>query len=176
MGAAVLIDEIIIRPAEFAEAGALQALIQRAYRGESATTSWSHEGDVAAGERVSRADLERLIRASNCRLSVAAAGDRIVGSSLVTSDNAGQCEIGLLSVDPDIQGAGIGDRLLRDAEGQSATHFAAAQASLEVLRHKAKLIAYYERRGYTKTDLTRPYPYPVPTPTEFLILRKDLPR
>jgi hypothetical protein len=52
--------------------------------------------------------------------------------------------------------------------------FAASQAVIEVLQHRSRLIAYYERRGYRRTDGSRPYPYQLKVPATFLTYRKEL--
>jgi len=165
---------LIIRPAELSDLEALQAVIQRAYRGRSASASWSHEGELPEGERVSRGDLEALIGAPDARLSLGEVAGQIVGSSLVVAVAPGQCEIRLASVDPSFQGEGLGGQLLSHAERLAVETFAASHAVIEVLQHKSRLIAYYERRGYRRTDRTRPYPHPLKVPATFLTYRKEL--
>ena len=165
---------MIIRLAELSDLEALQAVIQRAYRGRSASASWSHEGELPEGERVSRGDLEALLGAPGARLSLAEVAGHIVGSSLVVSVAPGLCEIRLVSVDPSFQGEGLGGQLLSQAETLAVETFAAHHAVIEVLQHKSRLIAYYERRGYRRTDASRPYPHPLKVPATFLTFRKDL--
>lgn len=165
---------MIIRLAELFDLEALQAVIQRAYRGRSASASWSHEGELPEGERVSRGDLEALLGAPDTRLSLAEVAGHIVGSSLVVSVAPGLCEIRLVSVDPSFQGEGLGGQLLSRAEMLAVETFAARHAVIEVLEHKSRLIAYYERRGYRRTDASRPYPHPLKVPATFLTFRKEL--
>jgi ribosomal protein S18 acetylase RimI-like enzyme len=165
---------LIIRPAERSDLEELQAVIQLAYRGRSAATSWSHQGELPEGERVSRGDLEGLLGATNSRLSVAEIAGRVVGSSLVVAVAAGQCEIRLVSVDPSVQGEGVGGQLLSHAEVLAVEAFAASHVIIEVLEHRSRLIAYYERRGYRRTDGSRPYPFQLKVPATFLTYRKEL--
>lgn len=165
---------MIIRPAELSDLDVLQAVIQRAYRGRSASASWSHEGELPEGERIGRGDLETLLAAANSRLSVAEIAGRVIGSSLVVEVAPGQCEIRLISVDPSFQAKGVGDGLLRHAESLAVEAFAARHAVIEVLQHKSRLIAYYQRRGYRQTDGSRPYPHPLKVPATFLTFRKEL--
>lgn len=165
---------MIIRPAELSDLDVLQAVIQRAYRGRSASASWSHEGELPEGERVSRGDLETLLGAASSRLSVAEIAGRVVGSSLVVEVAPGQCEIRLVSVDPSVQANGVGGQLLGHAEVLAIEAFAASHAVIEVLEHKSRLIAYYQRRGYRQAEGSRPYPYPLKVPATFLTFRKDL--
>ena len=165
---------VLIRPAIQADVEELRDLVQRAYRGSAAARGWSHEGELPEGERIGRNLLASLIGAPLAQVSVALAGRRIVGSSLVTKRDEGWCEIGLLSVAPDLQGQQLGDRLLREAELCAATNFAASRITLEVLDYKARLISYYERRGYARTGLSRPYPHHLSKPARFLLLEKWL--
>lgn len=165
---------VIIRPAGLSDLEALQAVIQRAYRGRSASASWSHEGELPEGERVSRGDLEALLAAPDARLSLAEVAGHIVGSSLVVAVAPGRCEIRLVSVDPSFQGEGLGGQLLGQAEALAVDAFAASHAVIEVLQHKSRLIAYYERRGYRRTDGSRPYSHPLKVPATFLTYRKEL--
>ena len=46
-----------IRPATNADLDALHALVERAYRGDSARGGWSHEADLLGGQRTDRASL-----------------------------------------------------------------------------------------------------------------------
>lgn len=129
----MLFADVLIRPAIHADVEELQNLIQCAYRSPSAARSWSHEGELPAGERIGYDRLAGLIGGSLAHLSVAVTGERILGSSLVTKRGEEWCEIGLLSVAPDLQGQQLGDRLLREAELHAATSFAASRITLEVL-------------------------------------------
>ena len=165
---------MIIRPAELSDLDELQAVIQRAYRGRSASASWSHEGELPEGERVSRGDLKVLLGAANARLSVAEVAGRVVGSSLVVAVAPGQCEIRLVSIDPSWQAKGLGGQLLGHAELLAVETFAGTHAVIEVLQHKSRLISYYERRGYRQTERSRPYPHPLKVPATFLTFRKEL--
>jgi len=165
---------VIIRQAVPSDLDVLQAVIQRAYRGHSAATGWSHEGELPEGERVSRGDLEGLLGAANAVLSVAEIAGRVVGSSLVVAVAPGQGEIRLVSGDPAVQGEGVGGQLLRHAEVLAVEAFAASHVIIEVLQHRSRLIAYYERRGYQRTDGSRPYPFQLKVPATFLTYRKEL--
>jgi ribosomal protein S18 acetylase RimI-like enzyme len=164
----------ILRAAKLSELIPLQALIQRAYRGQSARGSWSHEGELPAEERISHADLAELIQSPRSKLTVAVAAGRLVGSSLVTRDSPGGCAIGLISVDPDFQCRGVGNQLLGHAEICARNTFAAEHADVEVLEHNSRLVAYYEKRGYRQSGETRPYPHDLKAPARFLVLRKRL--
>lgn len=167
-------DDPVIRSADQEDLVSVYALVHRAYRGASGLSSWSHEGDIATGERISRSALARLTVDPEASLLVAEMANTIVGSVLVQATGQGGCEISLLSVDPNCQGHGLGDALLRRAEREGAGRFGARSSVIEVLEHKTKLLSYYERRGYRRTGIDRPYPYPLSKPARFLVLDKEI--
>ncbi|MGN6376344.1 MAG: GNAT family N-acetyltransferase [Sphingomonas sp.] len=169
------IGQVTFRRATLADVEALQLLVQRAYRGDTAAASWSHEGEVATGERISRAAIATLITATTSIVSVAEVGGRLGGTSLVEEIAPEQCTIRLLSVEPALQARGIGSRLLDNAEAEARSCFAAQVARIEVLDQKRKLIAYYERRGYRPTGAARPYPHQLSVPAQLVTFEKRLP-
>jgi len=165
-------NELTITRAVQSELQAIQALVQRAYRGEAASASWSHEGELPTGERVTCDALSALIGSTTSTLFVGKLAGRLIGTSLIEQDGPDRCKIGLLSVDPFLQGQGIGNKLLLNAEHEARDRFGAGSACIEVLDYKQRLIAYYGRRGYHGTGLGRPYPHLLGV--ELLILRKQL--
>lgn len=163
-----------IRPATSADLPALQALIQQAYRGPTAARSWSHEGELPVGERVSIDTLKHVFRRSDTELSVAAIQSRLIGSYLLEQDMPGRCTISLLSVDPELQGHGLGDRLLQHAEALAEDTFSARELRIEVLQSKSKLRAYYNRRGYACTGESRNYLHASRSPNRLVSFAKIL--
>ena len=95
----------------------------------------------------------------------------------------GEAEIGLFSVDPDLQGSGIGGALLGAAESHAVEHMEARVAVLYVLRSRTDLLGWYARCGYESTDQVLPFPTDanVGTPRpeagtlDFVRLEKQLP-
>jgi ribosomal protein S18 acetylase RimI-like enzyme len=166
--------EITVERAALADLDAAKTVIERAYRGDTAAASWSHEGELPTGQRVSRDVLSALFERPTSILSLAKLGDRIVGTSLVQLAVPKGCEIGLLSVEPDLQGHGIGDYLIRCAERDGAAHFRARRSFVEVIDQKPALIAYYRRRGYRATGSSRPYPHRLEKPATLLTFAKQL--
>lgn len=170
------LDDLTISRATAPQLDAARILIQRAYRGEEAAASWSHEGELPNGERVSPDVLADIFEDAASIFSVATLGGHVVGTSLVEKIAAKECRIGLLSVDPDLQGHGIGDYLLRRAEQDGAYFLGAHLSSVEVVDYKTLLIGYYQRRGYRRTTRIRPYPHPLNMPAELWTFAKRLGR
>lgn len=84
----------------------------------------------------------------------------------------------MLTVEPNIQGAGIGKYLMNASEDyarkQGKTHI-----EMTVISVRAELIAYYQRRGYSITGEKRPFPNDPKfgiqkQPLEFIVMEKKL--
>ena len=66
---------------------------------------------------------------------------------------------GMFSVEPGLQGAGIGSRLLAECERIAAGEWQLPRMRMTVIDVRDALIAYYERRGYRRTGIRKPFPY-----------------
>ncbi|HEV2568178.1 GNAT family N-acetyltransferase [Sphingomonas sp.] len=158
-------------------------LVQRTYRGDSARGGWTHEADLLGGQRTDAAALADIIADPAQRLLLAEVNGRLVGCVQITDKGGGTTYLGLLTVDPDRQAAGLGRRLLAEAERSAATLFGATRMEMTVIRQRAELIAYYERRGYALTGEERPFPLDDPRfglpqrrDLAFVVLEKPLSR
>jgi GNAT superfamily N-acetyltransferase len=96
----------------------------------------------------------------------------------VTRRPDGRGYLGLLTVEPTLQAAGLGRRLIAAAE-DCARAFGAKAMEMTVIASRGELIAYYERRGYALTGERRPFPLddprfglPKTRDLEFVVLEK----
>ena len=149
---------MIIDRATTADLPALHALIESAYRGDSARAGWTHEADLLGGQRTDLAALSDQIADPAQAILVARNGAVLAGCVAITDRGGGTAYIGLVTVDPSRQAAGLGRALLAAAEEHSALHFAAKRAEMTVISLRTELIAWYQRRGYALTGETRPFP------------------
>ena len=170
----------MIRPVVAADLPALHALIERAYRGDSARAGWTHEADLLGGQRTDLAALGDMLADPDQQLLVALDGDGITGCVAVARKPDGRGYLGLLTVDPRLQAAGLGRRLIAAAE-DCARGFGAAVIEMTVIAGRVELIAYYERRGYALNGERRPFPLddvrfglPKTRELEFVVLAKAL--
>ena len=147
-----------IRAAEETDLDALAALIERAYRGDEARAGWTHEADLLGGPRTSRADLAASLADPERRLLVAERGGDLLGCVEISDKGNGLAYLGLLTVDPTLQQAGLGKALLAAGEDAARTAFGATRMEMTVVEVRHALIAYYQRRGYAITGETRPFP------------------
>lgn len=170
----------MIRAATATDLPALHALIERAYRGDAARAGWTHEADLLGGQRTDLAALAETIADPDRHLLVAEADGVLVGCVAVTRKADGRGYLGLLTVEPECQAAGLGRRLIAAAEDR-ARGFGAAVMEMTVIASRVELIAYYGRRGYALTGERRPFPLdderfglPKTRALEFVVLERML--
>lgn len=147
-----------LEPAAAADLPELHALVERAYRGDTARAGWSHEADLLTGPRTSVAELQSFLDAGECLLvwrddQAIRAGVRLVRLS------GELVYLGMLTVDPELQGDGLGKRLLAAAELYVREELGAARIEMQVFTRRRELLSFYERRGYRPTGERRPFPY-----------------
>jgi ribosomal protein S18 acetylase RimI-like enzyme len=98
---------------------------------------------------------------------------------VAVEDDAGY--FGMFSVVPTLQGAGVGKRVLAEAERIVRDEFGLARMRMTVIDVRDELIGFYQRRGYRRTGIHRPFPYgderfglPRRDDLRFEVLEKDL--
>ena len=170
-----------IRVSTLADIAPLRDMVERAYRGESARKGWTHEADLLQGQRTDVAALTDFINDPAQRILIATDEGRVTGCVQITAKAGAVVYLGLLSVDPDIQANGLGKALIIAAEALAQREFGATTMEMTVIRQRAELIAYYERRGYALTGEERPFPLdderfglPVTRDLSFVVLAKAL--
>lgn len=147
-----------IRFATGADLPALHALVHRAYRGDSARRGWTHEADLLDGQRTDPAALADMLADPEQRILVAEDTGVLTGCVAIARVAGGKAYLGMLSVEPERQAGGLGRALMAAAEAAAASEFGATAVEMTVIRQRAELIAWYERRGYALTGETRPFP------------------
>ena len=162
-----------ITPANPTDAPALKALLEAAYRGDSARQGWNHEADILDDERIAPGELEAMLADPAVTILTARDGERLIGCVAVTRKDASLAYLGMLCVLPTLQSSGLGRKLLDAAEDLARTEGIAAM-EMTVIDSRDSLIAWYERRGYLRTGETRPFPVPRDPPVTFVVLEKPL--
>lgn len=156
-----------------ADAPALKALLEAAYRGDSARAGWNHEADILDDERIARAELDALLSDPAVTILTAREGSTLIGCVAVTRKSAQLGYLGMLCVLPNLQSGGLGRRLLDAAEAHARSINLSAM-EMTVIDSRASLIAWYVRRGYVLTGETRPFPVLRDPPITFAVLEKPL--
>ncbi|HEX2083173.1 MAG TPA: GNAT family N-acetyltransferase [Xanthomonadaceae bacterium] len=151
-------NDLSFRAATVADVPTLVTLVTSAYRGETSREGWTTEADFLDGERIDpevlRADIER----PRSRVLVAERDGRMLACvHIAEEDGAGY--LGMFSVLPELQGAGIGKRLMAEAERVVREDWRLPAMRMTVIDLREELIAFYERRGYRRTGIKKPFPY-----------------
>jgi ribosomal protein S18 acetylase RimI-like enzyme len=169
------VSEIVFRAATLDDVAALHPLIERAYRGDTAKAGWTHEADLLFDDRTSADELTALIADPDRIILLAHRDDVLIGCVQVARSSDDRAYLGMLTVEPTLQASGLGRRLLAAAEVEAVARFGARRMEMTVIRRRAELIAWYERRGYAPTGETRPFPVDPPRPElAFVVLEKGL--
>ena len=157
----------------------LMSLVNSAYRGKEAKKGWTHEADLIDGSlRTDEVSLINMIKVPNAVILKYQDKDKILGCVYLEKKGE-KLYLGMLSVLPDIQGGGIGKKLLKAAEEHAGKNNCIL-IEMRVISVRKILIDWYERQGYRKTKKTEPFhnnkKFGVPRePIEFIVLEKELP-
>ncbi|WP_155844853.1 GNAT family N-acetyltransferase [Arenimonas oryziterrae] len=146
------------RLATVADIPALVALVESAYRGDASRAGWTTEADMLEGQRIDPEGLARDIHAADSRvLLLERDGEILACCHLQKQGEAGY--FGMFSVKPTLQGGGVGKLLLNEAERQAREDWQCRRMEMTVIDIRDTLIAFYERRGYQRTGIHKPFPY-----------------
>lgn len=129
------------------------------------------EGYIIDGDRV---DLE-LIHSLLAKGEFLIADDEGVVAGCVYVERRGErAYLGLLSVSPERQKAGLGSMLMHEAE-QHCSNAGCFFMDLRTINLRSENLAFYQRRGYAETG-TEPFPSEVETklPCHFVNMSKQL--
>ena len=151
-------DTLAFRAATDADIPALVALVTSAYRGDVSKQGWTTEADMLDGQRIDPEVLARDIGRARSRILVAErAGEMLACAHVAEEDGAGY--FGMFSVRPDLQGGGVGKAMLAEAERIAREEWQLPTMHMTVIDIRDELIAFYERRGYARTGIKKPFPY-----------------
>jgi len=146
------------RDATPADVPALVALVTSAYRGEASRAGWTTEADLLDGGRIDPDLLLADITRPHSRVVVACHdGAPVACAHVARQEGAGY--FGMFAVRPDLQGGGIGDAVLREAERIVRDDWRLPAMRMTVIDVRDALIAWYARRGYRRTGVFQPFPY-----------------
>lgn len=158
---------------------AIVTLVESAYRGDASRAGWTTEADFLDGQRIDAAGVAADIGKPGSVIMLAEQDGKLLACCHLEKTGAA-CYFGMFSVAPQLQGGGIGKLLMKRAE-RVARGWECAVMEMTVIDIRTELIAFYERRGYVRTGLKKPFPYgdarfglPLRDDLRFEVLRKDL--
>ncbi len=170
-----------VRLAALDDIGPLHALIESAYRGDSAKRGWTHEADLLGGQRTDPEALAAILADPDQRILLVERDGQLQGCVQLSRVDGATAYLGLLTVDPAIQASGLGKILMSQGEAFVREQWQSQVMEMTVIKQRSELIAYYERRGYVQTGEYRPFPHddsrfglPKSDLLEFAVLRKPI--
>lgn len=153
---------ISVRRARLDDAPALATLVNRAYEVERSFVD---------GDRTNADEIAKLVASGT--FLVLEHGAVLAAAVYVDPWRADGGYIGMLSVDPALQGMGLGTRLVRIAEAMCEA-MGASQVRLRIVNLREELARWYKSLGYQEVG-TAPYDHrPVKQPCHFVDMHKWL--
>src|ERR1043165_2552522 len=103
--------DLDVRSATLADAPALAALVNSAYRGDSSRAGWTTEADMLGGQRI---DVEGLVDtiAKTGNVILLHEEDGLPVACVHLERTGDDCYLGLLTIKPTLQGHGLGRQML----------------------------------------------------------------
>ncbi|UNO38934.1 GNAT family N-acetyltransferase [Streptomyces sp. MST-110588] len=150
--------ELTFRAATEADVPGLVELIESAYRGEASRAGWTTEADLLDGQRTDPEGVAAVVRDPHSLLLIAER-DGVLVACCQLEHRGEHVYFGMFAVRPDLQGGGLGKVIMAEAERTARTRWDAREMHMTVIKQRAELIAYYERRGYRRTGRMSPFPY-----------------
>ena len=173
-------DPLAFRHANPADIPALVALVTSAYRGDASRAGWTTEADLLDGQRIDPQVLAAdIARPRSVVLLAERDGALLACAHVAEEDGAGY--FGMFAVRPELQGGNVGKAMLTQAERIAGEDWSLATMRMTVIDVRDSLIAFYQRRGYVRTGILKPFPYgderfgiPLRDDLRFEVLEKDL--
>lgn len=171
---------LLFRPAGAGDVARVVELVESAYRGDVSRAGWTTEANFLEGRRTGADDIESILANPGSRMLLAERNGELLACANVAVDD-GEGYFGMFSVKPDCQGQGIGALVLAEAERIAAHEWGCKKMRMTVIDIREDLIPFYERRGYARTGIKKPFPYgderfgiPLREDLRFEILEKAL--
>ncbi|MEO6264639.1 MAG: GNAT family N-acetyltransferase [Luteimonas sp.] len=150
--------ELRFRNATAVDVEAVVALVESAYRGDASKQGWTTEADLLDGRRTGPDDvIACIVRPRSCLLLAEHDDALLACAHIAEEENTGY--FGMFSVRPNLQGGGIGKAVLDEAERIVREEWKLPAMRMTVIDLRDELIAFYERRGYRRTGIKKPFPY-----------------
>ena len=136
---------------------ALVDLLNKAYRGDDSKQGWTTEAHLIAGDvRTDEGSVKNVIEeAGSVMLKYTDEKARINGS-VILQQHVLNIYLGMLGVTPQLQGGGVGKKMLHAAE-EFAKQQNCNAIYMTVISVRTELIDWYKRHGYADTGRKRSF-------------------
>ena len=172
---------ITFRNAGLGDIPAIVELVESAYRGEASRAGGTTEADFLEGQRIDAIGVAADIQKADSIVLLAESEGRLLACCHLEK-HAEACYFGMFSVRPKQQGSGLGKQLMAEAERIAHQDWHCLRMEMTVIDIRDELIGFYQRRGYRRTGVLKPFPYgderfgiPLRDDLSFEILEKPLP-
>ena len=148
------------RNAKPIDAENLSVFVNSAYRGESSKAGWTTEESLLGGQRTDPEKLKETIELPDSWIVLCfenSSEKKLLASVHLKMESAKTLYLGMLTVDPKLQGGGVGKAVLSESE-RIAKEKGCSEIRMTVIHLRKELIAYYERRGYALTGAWEAFP------------------
>ncbi len=168
-----------IKIAVEADIASITELLNISYRGEASKKGWTTEAGLIAGNtRTNEEMVKELIHQPGSVFLKYTNEDQITGCVNLQQHDK-KIYLGMFSVSPQLQGAGVGKEILNAAE-EYALQLGCSAIYMSVISARDELISWYKRRGYADTGKRIPFEEDSVTgkhlqKLEFMVLEKSLP-
>ncbi len=152
-------SSLTFRAATPADIPALIQLVTSAYRGDASRAGWTTEADILDGQRVDAEAIGADLARERSTILVAEDAQGRLLACCHVADEDGQGYFGMFAVAPGLQGGGIGKQLMQEAEAHVVREWGLGTMQMTVIDCREELMAFYERRGYARTGIKKPFPY-----------------
>lgn len=141
------------------DAQRLAELVNSAYRGDYAKQGWTTEADLLDGQRTDEQSLVTLIETPLNQFELVFEGKslKLLGSVHLIQEAPDTLYFGMLTVEPSLQGQGLGKILLNHAENV-ARGYGFKKIRCTVIPTRIELIDFYKRRGFKETGSFEEFP------------------
>ncbi len=136
------------------QAQAITDLVNLTYRGE---TGWTRETHIIQGDRTNRQEVETAMTAPDAQFFIINQPQNLASCIYIAKEND-SAYIGFFSVHPSLQGKGLGKYVLEQAETFALSTLGVHKFVMFVISQRPELIAFYQRRGYSRTSRVETYP------------------
>ncbi len=138
----------------YGQAQAIADLVNLAYRGE---VGWTKETHIIQGDRTNRQEVETAMLYPGAQFFVINQPQNLASCIYIVKEND-YAYIGFFSVHPNLQGKGLGKYVLEQAETFASSTLGVHKFVMFVISQRPELIAFYQRRGYSRTSRVETYP------------------
>lgn len=158
----------------------IRDLLNSAYRGETSKKGWTTEAGLIAGDvRTDEVQLREIMQKKGSVFLIYTGEDKKIAGCVNLQQQANKIYLGMFSVSPQLQGGGIGKKILTASE-EYALHSGCNLIYMTVISVRTELINWYMRHGYSDSGERKPFVEDALTgkhlqDLEFMVMEKSLP-